>query len=277
MMMKNPLRYFGVALAVVLAIALTGCGSASSGTNADGVKSSGVLRIGTTDNTKPYTYEDNGVMTGFDVDLMTAVAGKLGLKPQFSSMDFSGLLPAVNNNQFDVAAAAIGITAPRQQVVDFSEGYLAGYFGVLSPKTSGITHDVGSVQGKKIAVLQGSIEDANSSTFIPGAQIVRFPDQNSAFMALQQHRVDGFFNDFDPNQALIAKNPSMDLVQSITLPATAFPAGWAVKKGNTALAAKLNQGLKEVVADGTWLKLYKKYFPNDPVPTSAQLPPYKTN
>lgn len=250
-------------------------GSTSAAAKKQGVAHAGVLKIGTSNNIKPYAYVENGKLTGFEIDLISAAAKQMGLKPEFVTMDFSGLLPAVNNHQFDVVASAVGITAAREKMVDFSEGYLAGYFGVLTPAGSGITKDVSSVKGKRIAVLQGSIEDANSNKFIPGAQIVRFPDDNSAFLALSQHRVAGFFNDYDPDLDYIAKNPSMNLQQPIVMPATAFPAGWAVRKGNTVLVDKLNTALKQVVSDGTWLSLYKKYFPKDPVPTAAQLPPYR--
>ena len=146
---------------------------------------------------------------------------------------------------------------------------------MLTPPSSGITKDVATVKGKKIAVLQGSIEDNNSAKFIPGAQIVRFPDQNSAALALANHRIDGFFNDYDPNLSIVAKYPALKLAQPITLPATAFPAGWVVKKGNTKLVDKLNDALAQVVKDGTWMTLYKKYFPQDPIPSSSQLPPYQ--
>lgn len=266
------------AVAVVTALCLmlaSACGGSSDSQGAGGVATSGVLKIGTSNNMKPYAYVDNGKLTGFEIDLISAAAAKMGLKPQFVSMDFSALLPAVNNHQFDVVAAAVGITAARKQMVDFSDGYLAGYFGVLTADDSGITSSVSSVRGKQIAVLQGSIEDTNANTFIPGAQIVRFPDDNSAFLALSQHRVDGFFNDYDPNLSYLAKNPGLRLHQPITLPALDFPAGWAVHKGNTQLVAGLNKALQQIVRDGTWMSLYKKYFPQDPVPTAAQLPPYK--
>jgi polar amino acid transport system substrate-binding protein len=248
--------------------------SGSTGSSVAGVAQSGVLKIGTSNNIKPYAYVDNGKLTGFEIDLISAAAQKLSLKPTFVALDFSALLPAVNNRQFDVVASAVGITAKRKQMVDFSDGYLAGYFGVLTRPNSGITSDVGTVKGKKIAVLQGSIEDTNASTFIPGAQIVRFPDDNSADLALKDGRIDAFFNDFDPNLGIIKKYPDLHLVQPITLPATSFPAGWAVRKGNTALITELNGALKQVVSDGTWLSLYKKYFPQDPVPSASQLPPY---
>ncbi|WP_460346383.1 ABC transporter substrate-binding protein [Actinoallomurus acanthiterrae] len=275
MMRKPSTARAAIAAIAVSLLAVTGCGSGSKTQAAQaGVAKAGVLKVGTTNNMKPYAYEENGKLAGFEIDLINAVAQKLNLKTNFVSLDFSALLPAVNNRQFDTAAAAVGITAPRKKMVDFSDGYLAGDFGVLTRPDSGITSDVGTVKGKKIAVLQGSIEDANANTFIPGANVVRFPDDNSADLALKNKRVDAFFNDFDPNLAIIKKYPDLHLVQPITIPATAFPAGWAVRKGNTKLVTALNGALKQVVSEGTWLKLYKQYFPQDPVPTSSQLPPY---
>jgi polar amino acid transport system substrate-binding protein len=264
------------ALGAMCLLAVTGCSSSSKspGTASAGVAKAGTLKIGTSNNIKPYAYQENGKLTGFEIDLITAAAKKLDLKPDFIALDFSALLPAVNNRQFDVVASAVGITAPRKKMVDFSDGYLAGYFGVLARPDSGITSDVSSVRGKRIAVLQGSIEDANTDTFIPGAKVVRFPDNNTADLALKNNRVDGFFNDFDPNLGIIKKYPDLHLTQPITMPATSFPAGWAVRKGNTPLVAKLNTALKQIVSDGTWLTLYKKYFPQDPVPSANQLPPY---
>lgn len=262
------------AIAVSL-FAAAGCGSKDGkAANDDGVATAGVLKVGTSNNTKPYAYEENGKLTGFEIDLITAAAQKLGLKTDFVALDFAALLPAVNNRQFDVVAAAVGITAPRKKLVVFSEGYLAGYFGVLTRPGTGITSDVGTVRGKRVAVLQGSIEDTNAARLIPGAKIVRFPDDNSADLALKNNRVDAFFHDFEPNLGIIKKYPHLHLSQPITIPATDYPAGWAVRMGNTALADRLNGALKQIIADGTWLNLYKKYFPQDPVPSGSQLPPY---
>ncbi|MER7394927.1 ABC transporter substrate-binding protein [Streptomyces sp. NPDC000151] len=270
----------GVVAAVALSLLGTaGCGTgAATGTDAAakaaGVAEAGTLKIGTSNNMKPYAYEENGELTGFEVDLISAAARKLHLKPRIVALEFSGLLPAVNNRQFDVAAAAVGITAPRKKTVDFSDGYLAGYFGVLTGPKSGITADAASTKGKRIAVLQGSIADTNANRFLPGADIVRFPDANSADLALKNDRVAGFFNDFEPNLAIAKKYPKLRLSQPVTVPATDYPAGWAVRKGNTALAGKLNGALRQLVDDGTWLRLYKKYFPKAPVSRTGQLPPY---
>ena len=274
----------GIAAVCASAVAVSACssgGSAAAGSSGaaaaklPGTATAGVLKIGTSGSMEPYVYTQNGQLTGFEVDLITDAAQVLKLKPQFVTMDFSSLLPAVNNGQFDVAAAAIGITAPREQQVTFSDGYLAGYFGVMTRPGSGITSSPSSVTGKTVAVLQGSIEDTSAAKLIPGADIVRFPDDNTAALALVDKRVDAFFNDFDPDLNIISQYPNAHLTQPITIPATSAPAGWAVKKGNTALINQLNKALLVVIRNGTWLKLYKKYFPHDPVPTAAQLPPYK--
>ncbi|HEY2273524.1 MAG TPA: transporter substrate-binding domain-containing protein, partial [Jatrophihabitantaceae bacterium] len=134
-MKKGIFAYLVAAITAACTLLLTTCGSSggSSGgsSNADGVAKAGVLKIGTSNNIKPYAYEENGKLTGFEIDLITAAAKKLNLKPEFVAMDFAGLLPAVNNHQFDVVASAVGITDERKKMVDFSDGYLAGYFGVL--------------------------------------------------------------------------------------------------------------------------------------------------
>jgi polar amino acid transport system substrate-binding protein len=272
-----------VAAAAVGLAALTGCGSSSSHTSTTNTAGSanslptlkaGVLKIGTANNIKPYAYEENGQLKGFEVDLIKAVAAKLNEKPELISMDFSALLPAVNNRQFDVVASAVGITPQRKQMVDFSDGYLAGYYGVVAGPSSGITKSVSSVAGKRVAVLQGSIEDTQSAKYLPGAQTVRFPDPNSADLALDTGRVAGFFTDYDTGISVEKKYPSAHFSMPVVISGKDYPAGWAVKKGNDALLGPLNTALKQVVADGTWLRLYKQYFPDEPVPSSSDLPPY---
>lgn len=94
------------------------------------------------------------------------MAAKLGLKPQYVTQDFSSLLASVNNRQFDVAAASIAITKVREQLVDFTNGYLVGYLGVMAPPGAGITSRT-SLAGKRVAVMQGTIEDTYAPTYIP--------------------------------------------------------------------------------------------------------------
>jgi polar amino acid transport system substrate-binding protein len=256
------LRLGAAAVALVAAAALSACGSGSAD-NALGTRESGVIRVGSLGDAKPYTYTANGTFTGFDVELLKDIARRMGVRAEFAGQDFSGLLAAVKNGQYDVGAAAIGITDARRQTVDFSEGYLTGYLTVLTRRDSGVT-SAKALGGKRLAVVQGTIQETYAAKHFTSATLVRFPDNNSAVSALNSTTVDAHFLDIAAAQDYTKQYPGLVTVADI--PSMDAPAGFAVRKGNKALLDALNKGLHEAIADGTWLRLYKKFFPNLPVP-----------
>jgi polar amino acid transport system substrate-binding protein len=255
----------GAAVAIASSLALAACGgSSSSSDNALGTRENGVIRVASVGDAKPYTYTDSsGHFTGFDVELLKNVAGRVGLRTQFSGQDFSGLLAAVNNGQYDVGAAAIGITPARKQTVDFSDGYLVGYLSILARDGSGVT-SADSLAGHRLGVTQGSLQEQYAIKHFPKAQLVRFPDNNSAIAALSSGNIDAHFLDIAAAQDYAKQRGKLTIVSNI--PSFDAPAGFAVKKGNTALRAALNKGLHAAIKDGTWVRLYKRYFPSMPVP-----------
>jgi polar amino acid transport system substrate-binding protein len=237
-----------------------------------GTLTPGKIVAGVDANNKPYSYVDNGKMTGFDVELIRAIAAKLGLAADFRAQDFSGLLPSVANQQIDLAAGSISITKERLKMVDFSEGYLTGLLSVASLPGASITKDVASVKGKRIGVIQGTIEDTYSASYLPDAQIVRFPNLNAGFLAMRNKYIDGYFVDKTLVEGLQGKYPQLDIQDKLDISAVNLPAGFPVRKGNTKLETALNKTLGELVADGTWLKLYLQFHPGYPKPDA--LPPY---
>jgi len=264
----------GVALVVATSFAACGADSADqSGAASDGqIKTikAGTITVGTTSDSKPNAYIENGEFKGFDLDLVRAMGDKMGMKVEFSAIDFPGLFPAVASGRFDMGAASTAGTVERQKIVDFSDGYLGGYLGVLTKKTSGITKDNASTNGKRLGLLQGSIQEQYAKKFLPGATLVMFPDNNSGVSALQTGRIDAYFLDYVVGTDYIAQHA--DLTQPIALPAFDLPAAFPIKKGNTELETAVNAALVEVVKDGTWLKLYNQYFSKAPKP--KDLPPY---
>ena len=146
-MIKLNFRPAAIAAAAVAAVlALSGCGGSSAGLrpaaeNPYGLIKPGTIRVASLGDSKPYTFTDAaGNFTGFDVELFKDVAHRVGVDDVvFTGQDFSGLLAAVANGQFDVGVAAIGITDERKETVDFSDGYLAGYLTVITTKTSAST------------------------------------------------------------------------------------------------------------------------------------------
>ncbi len=270
--MKKPFRLrpaalLGAALATVLALSACGGASSSSSNSASnplGLIQPGTIRVASVGDSKPYTFTDaQGNFTGFDVELFTDVAHRAGVdKVVFTGQDFSSILPAVANGQFDVGVAAIGITPARKQTVDFSNGYLAGYLTVITTKNSGIK-SAKDLAGKRLGVVQGSLQEAYAVKNFPDASLVRFPDNNTAISAVNSGSVDAHFLDYE---AAKTYEQQFGLVSAADIPSFDAPAGFALAKDKTALKDALNKGLAAAMEDGTWKKLYQKWFPGSPMP-----------
>ena len=224
----------------------------------------GEIRVASVGDIKPYAFADaNGKFSGFDIELFTDVAERAGIDDVvFTGQDFSSLLAAVANGQFDVGVAAIGITDDRKKTVDFSDGYLAGYLTLLSTKDSGVSSP-DDLAGKRLGVVQGTLQETYAVKNFPDAELVRFPDNNSAIAALNNGTVQAHFLDYESTKAYIEQ---YGLVSVEDIPSFDAPAGFAVQKGNDALREALNEGLAESMEDGTWKELYQKWFPGSPMP-----------
>jgi len=252
-----------------LGLALTGCAGSAQASNELGTLTAGTLRIGTTGDTKPYAYTDQGELKGFDVEMAREVAERLGLEPEFVTQEFSALLPAVANGQLDLAAASISDTEERRGTVDYSSHYFIGYISVLAAEGSGITDDESSLDGKRLGIVQGTIQDSYAQENFTGAELVRFPDNNSAVAALTAGTVDAHFLDFPVAEEYAeASGGSQSVAINVAVPE--FPVGFPVKKGNTALKDAVDDALADIVADGTWLEIDQRYFPDQPVPEQFQ-------
>jgi polar amino acid transport system substrate-binding protein len=265
----RSIKAAALAAAAALALSLSACGgsSSASSTAADnpyGLITPGQFRVASVGDSKPYTFTDSaGKFTGFDVELFTDVAHRAGIdNVVFTGQDFSAILPAVANGQFDVGVAAIGITDKRKQTVDFSDGYLAGYLTVLTTKASGVTGADG-VKGKRLGVVQGTLQETYAMKNFPDANLVRFPDNNAAVSALNSGTIDAHFLDYEAAKDYVSK---FGLVDAADIPSFDAPAGFAVAKNKPALKDALNKALKAAMADGTWKRLYQKWFPGSPMP-----------
>lgn len=260
------------ALAATAAVALAACsGSGAAGSsesaspdNPYGLITPGQIRVASVGDARPYTFTDeSGEFTGFDVELFTDVAHRIGIDDVvFTGQDFSGLLAAVANGQFDVGVAAIGITDERQETVDFSDGYLAGYLTVMSTEDAGISQE-SDLAGRRVGVVQGTLQEAYATEHFTEAELVRFPDNNAAISALTSGSLDAHFLDYEAAKVYAEQ---YGLVHSIDIPSFDAPAGFAIGKGNDAFRDALNEALHAAMEDGTWQRLYQEWFPGSPMP-----------
>ena len=97
-----------------------------------GSQQPGVLQIGTLSDAPPNVYLDGNDFTGFDNELIKAIAAKLGLRPEFSATQFESLLGQVQSGRFDVGSSAIATTPARKQTVDFTDPYNVEYMSLVS-------------------------------------------------------------------------------------------------------------------------------------------------
>ncbi|MFY1584802.1 ABC transporter substrate-binding protein [Micromonospora sp. WMMD734] len=251
----------GVA-ALLAGTALTACGGDTEpADNPYGLLQPGVLRAGTLTDAPPNVYLKDGRFTGFDNDLLVAVAGRVGLTVEFVGTDFSALLSQVNNRKFDVGSSSITVTEARRKTVDFGNGYDFGYFGLDVPAGSPLT-GFDQLAGKRVVVVQGTVQDdyATSRKLDP----VRVPDYNGAINQLKAGTADAWIA-----PAEIGEKSAADSNGKITVAATELspaPTAYAVAKGNDALREALDKGLDEVIADGTWTRLQQQYYPGRPIP-----------
>ncbi len=118
-------RVVAVGAAVTLAVSMVACGSnddSAAGGSDLGLMDAGTLRIGTLTDAPPNVYVKDGRFTGFDNDLITAVAAKLNLKPEFVGTDFSALLSQVNGGQYDLGSSSITVTEARKKTLPSAMG-----------------------------------------------------------------------------------------------------------------------------------------------------------
>jgi polar amino acid transport system substrate-binding protein len=228
------------------------------------------ISIGTMADSKPNTFvQPDGTYTGFDIDLFMNIAERMGFsknKITITSQDFSALMPSVANQRFDVAIAAIGTTEARKKNVDFSDGYLLFYLSVLSADTS--IKDAGDLKGKRVGAVQGALTDLYATKNFTGADIVRFPDNNTAIAALNNGTIDAHFLDHDPATEYSKRYSNLKI--RLDIPQLDTPAGFVVRKGNAGLREAINKALHAAIDDGTYKQIYTKWFPDAPLPDRFQ-------
>lgn len=237
----------------------------------DPIKSSGTLRVATALQWAPFAYvDDKGQPTGIDIELMTLLAQKLGLKAEFSDMKFPSIVPGISTGRYDAGVDQIGITDERQKVVDLVP-YFSSQYGLLiksgSPKL-----DVNKLCGHTLALTQGSaqvemVEQMSAACKAAGqAEIGQtfYPSSADSYMAVANGRGDGFIAAKAVAIYIAKQNTKLEAMpEGLNQPPSL--AGIVVSKQAPALKQALQAALAEAVKDGSYQRILVKYG----VPESA--------
>jgi polar amino acid transport system substrate-binding protein len=204
----------------------------------------------------------SGRFTGYDNELLRAIASKLGLKVVFAGTEFAGLLAQVATGRFDVASSSIIATEKRRRTVGFTNGYDFGYISLIVPTGSPLDSFDKLGKGQRIGVIQGTVEEAYVVDTVH-VQPVKFPDFTTLYTCLKNHQVDAWVAPAMEADKVLRPGDRAKVAAYTYSPGSfiAFP----VAKDNQPLIDALNAGLDAVIADGTWSQLYTDWVPR-PLP-----------
>ena len=244
-----------VSLLVLTALLLGACAPAA--TPAAGKTK---VRVATDATFPPFELVDENTkeLTGFDVELMNAIAEKANLEVEWTNVGFDSLLAGISECQYDLAIAAITITDERKATMDFSDPYInAGQIVTVRKETTEIKSkdDLG---GKKIGAqigTTGAIEAGKIAT----AEVKTYDTYDQAFLDLANGQIDAVIADYPTTLAFLATNP--DKLMTVGSVFTDENYGIAICKKKTAdLAGPINAALKALKDDGTVKKLETKWL-----------------
>lgn len=210
----------------------------------------------------PFEFEaEDGSFTGFDIDLITAVAEEIGLEADIVNTSFEGIQSgaALGARQCDVAASAMTITEEREENLDFSDPYFEAEQSLLTTTDSGISA-LDEMEDGIIAVQAETTGAAYANENAPeGVQITDFTSGADAITALQSGQVDAVLQDLGPNADAVSKDDTLAVVE--TYP-TDESYGFAVaEEGSDALLEAINDALATLRENGTYDEIYTEYFP----------------
>ena len=220
-----------------------------------------VLRVATEPSFAPFEVMDpnSQELVGFDIDVINAIAELEGYATDISSMPFDGQIPAIVTGQIDVAISGFTITKEREKIVNFTEPYYNGGLGALvNKKVQDIIKTAKDLEGKAICAQIGT-SGAMYAQQIPGAVVTQFNTASEAFMELNKGTCIASVNDKPVLEYYLATtgNENLYLLNDYF---THENLGIVTSKKNKKLSDQINDGLKKIKANGTYDKLYKKWF-----------------
>jgi len=255
-------RLSTLALAVAaLTLVATACGNDDeASTNEFDLVTGGTLTVCTDAPYPPMEIEVEGEYTGFDIELIRAIADDLGLELVVVNSGFDGITSglAMEAGECDIAASSITITPDREENIDFGDPYFVADQSLLTKKDSGLTSLSDFADGRNLGVQSGTTGEIYANEHDPGATIVSFENPGDLFTALDAGAIDGILQDIVPNAAQALDDDTIAVVE--TYP-TAEEYGFATKEeGKEALLAAVNESLQKMRDNGTYDRIYDEWF-----------------
>jgi ABC-type amino acid transport substrate-binding protein len=252
---------FAVLLLAIASLVVAGCGDSDDETTAAGGGGGGEpLTVGSDIPYPPFEQGKAPNYEGFDIELMEAIGEKIGRKPEFKDTSFETIFRDVAQGKFDAVISAATITEEREKAVDFSNPYYLSEQAVLVKEGSDVK-SLEDLEGKTVAAQQGTTGLELAKEELGDSEIRPFPEGPDAVNALKAGVVEGVVIDAPVAQNAVEKSGGVEIAEKIP---TEEQYGIALAQGETELLDEINKGLEEVMDDGTYKTIYKKWFKLEP-------------
>jgi ABC-type amino acid transport substrate-binding protein len=258
-----------MAVAAVLAIAALGVGAGCGGDDDDngggggnelGLIQEGQLLVGTDTPYPPFEIGQPPNITGYDIEVVNAIAQKLGLDVTYQDTAFDTIFRDLAQGKFDMVVAATTITPEREQKVDFSDPYYAADQALVVAPGSDIS-TVEDLADKTVGAQDGTTGEAYANDETDAADVRGFPEGPDAIQALKAGQVDATIIDQPVAQEALDKEGGIEIP---TIIPTGELYGLPTAQDSDALREQINKALQEMKDDGTLKGIYQKYFKIDP-------------
>ncbi|MFC9877340.1 amino acid ABC transporter substrate-binding protein [Nocardia salmonicida] len=238
-------------LAVVAATGLSACSSASD---------PNVLKVGTEGTYAPFSYQEGGTLTGYDVEVARAVGEKLGKQVEFVQTPWDSIFAGLESQRFDLVANQVTVNPERTAKYALSQPYTTSE-GVIVTKSDNTTiTSLASLAGKTTA--QSATSNWSKVAAGAGAKVEAVEGFVQAVQLLKAGRVDATVNDTLAVGEYTKKTGDTGIKVAAQTGETSKQA-FAARKDDTALIADVDRALAELRADGTLARLSEKYFGTD--------------
>lgn len=253
-------------MSVVMLSTLAACGSgtSSSSKQSDSVKlvTPNTLTIGLEGTYQPYSYHENGKLTGFEVELGKQIAGELGLKPKFVEAKWDSLIGGLDVDKYDLILNNVAETPERAAKYRFTSAYTSGKSQLAVKKNNTTIKSIKDIKGKKMAQSVTTNNAANVKKL--GATIVPVDGFAQAVALIEQGRADGTVNESASFYSYLKQKPNADIkLISVGSAIKATPARGLLRKDEAPLQKKVTKAIDKLRANGQLAKLAKKYFGSD--------------
>ena len=230
----------------------------------DDIKARGSLVAGVKDSQRPFGFVDekSNQIVGFEIDLMQALAERLGVKLELKPVTSSTRIPMLTQGAVDIVAATMTHKKEREDQDDFSIPYFMTGQKLLVKKDGGIK-SVADLAGKKVGSVKGSTSEQNVKKAQPDTTVISFETYPEAFLALKQGKVQAMTTD---ESILVGvknsddKPEAWDIVGEYISPE---PYGLGVAENDSKFRDFVNLALMDMWSKGEYQKIYDKWFGKD--------------